>query len=112
METLGERIKRLREAKGMTQDQLAKAAGCAQSTIGTLEKDGRTTRPDLIMIAHALGVDAYYLKTGVDSIIGGDKTINDVVALMKLMSSEGRAITVYKAREIAAEYPMKQANAS
>ena len=50
METLGQRIKRLRKEKGMTQEALAKASGSAQSTISTLEADLRGKRPDLLAI--------------------------------------------------------------
>jgi len=65
METTGERVTRLRTALELTQDQLAKKAGVAQSTINGIEKGARQKMPSsLIEIAHALGVDAYWLKTG------------------------------------------------
>ena len=64
METIGDRIKAVRKERGYNQTQLAKKAGSAQSTISMLERGERTERPDIIGIAHALGVDAYWLKTG------------------------------------------------
>lgn len=106
VETLGQRLKRLRNAIGLTQGDLAKKAGCGQSTISGLENDTRPKRPDLIEIAHVLGVDAYYLRTGVATIIAGDRRINEVVDLMMSMRSEGRAIVLDKARDVAREYPL------
>ena len=104
-ETLGQRFKRLRIAAGLTQGQLADRAKCGQSTISGLENDTRTKRPDLITLAHVLGVDAYYLLTGVHTVIAGDKRINEVVELMQAMRSEGRAIVLDKARDAVKEYP-------
>jgi len=66
METIGERVTRLRSEKKWTQDQLAKEAGIAQSTVNGVEKGARQKRPSsLIKIAHALGVDANWLRTGI-----------------------------------------------
>lgn len=110
METLGERIKRLRDSKGYSQGELGKLIGAGQSTISTLEKDGRTTRPDLILLAHALGVDAYYLKTGVETLLCGDSIIHEVANLMKRMDREGKVIVLDKARDMEKQYP-KQSEA-
>lgn len=107
METLGERIRRLREAKGYSQGELGRLIGAGQSTISTLEKDGRTKRPDLILLAHALGVDAYYLKMGVESLLCGDSAIHEVAKLMQGMSSEGKAIVLDKARDMEKQYPKR-----
>lgn len=65
METLGERVKRIRETRGLTQQQLADQAGLGQSTINGIEKGSRQKQPaSIIEIAHVLRVDAYWLKTG------------------------------------------------
>jgi len=73
-ETLGQRVARLRTDRGLTQKQLADAAGLGQSTIAGMEKDARDKAPSsLIEIAHALGVDAYWLKTG-KGIAPGDQS--------------------------------------
>lgn len=64
METLGERVARVRGDLGLTQTALAQRIGKRQSVISGIETGARGTRPDIIELAHALGVDAYWLKTG------------------------------------------------
>lgn len=65
METLAERVIRLREAKGWKQKDLIRESGAPQSTVASIENGDRSKAPSSIVeIAHALGVDAYYLKTG------------------------------------------------
>lgn len=104
METLGQRIKRLRKEKGMTQEALAKASGSAQSTISTLEADLRGKRPDLLAIADALGVDVYYLRSGITRLPTTDPRIVEVAALMQCMTDVGKAIVLDKARDMAKEH--------
>ena len=58
-ETIGQRIKRYREDKGMSQSGLAVDTGIAKSYLWSLEKDATATRPSadtLYKIAKALGV--------------------------------------------------------
>jgi transcriptional regulator with XRE-family HTH domain len=112
METLGERISRIRKLRGLSQTQLGDMAECGQSTISMLENNERTERPDLILIAHALGVDAYWLKTGIEPIIGGDKRINEVVRLMQETSESGRAVVLDKAKDMSREYPFVKQSAA
>lgn len=64
METLGERIKKARLAKGWSQGKLAAAAGVSQGTIGNIEAGIRVEPRGLIEIASALGVRAQWVKTG------------------------------------------------
>lgn len=67
METLGQRLKRLRTSKGLTQAQLAVAAGLSsQSSIGNIESDTRGYGASIVKIAEILGVTADYLQTGID----------------------------------------------
>lgn len=57
------RVRELRKAKGMTQVQLAEAAGIRPASLSALES-GQTTGVDfgtLEAVANALGVDAGYL---------------------------------------------------
>lgn len=58
METLGQRIKRLRKSKGLSQQQLAEACGwSSQSRIGNYESDLREPAlSDLLLLAPALRV--------------------------------------------------------
>lgn len=68
METLGQRIKRLRKAKGISQKVLAEVCGWeSQSRIGNYESDTRTpSLSDLLLIAPALGVTIADLAGGDD----------------------------------------------
>lgn len=67
METLGQRLKRLRTQKKLTQAQLASAAGLSsQSSIGNIENDTRGYGASVIKIAEVLEVSPEYLQTGID----------------------------------------------
>lgn len=68
VETFGERISRLREAKGWTQEQLSVKSTVARRTIQNIE--GMKNSPSLdavIEIARALGVSNGYLIEGSES---------------------------------------------
>lgn len=72
---LGEKVRALREARGLTQEQLAYATGIARNQIQNIEhnrnnsKDTTTGRPGpgnarldtLFLLAHELEVDVTYL---------------------------------------------------
>lgn len=65
-ETVGQRIQRLREEKGLTQRDLA-VDGVNHGTISKIERGVRTaTRKTLTKIAKPLGVTPDYLEYGVD----------------------------------------------
>jgi phage repressor protein C with HTH and peptisase S24 domain len=64
MNTLAERLIWARTRKQMTQLQLAKAAGVAQSTIGNLESGMRQTSRNIAQLANVLDVDALWLAEG------------------------------------------------
>lgn len=86
METIGERIIRLREARGWNQTDLAKKAKVAQSTVAGVETGARIKAPSsLIEIAHVLGVDSYWLKTGKGSRLGGRQLSEDEEALLNAL---------------------------
>lgn len=117
LESLGDRLARLRLSKDLTQVQLAKLAGVGQSTIASIEGKARAKVPgSLIDIAHALGVDAYYLKYGITQMVAGDKTINQIVDILKITAKEGKAVILDKAIDIQQQYPSinigKQAKSS
>lgn len=108
METLANRLIRLRQEKGFaTQEALAKAARIRQSFIGAFEAGNQKTSGYLPEIAHALGVDAYYLKTGIESLTSGDSMIHEVVQRMQRMSREGKAIVLDKAKDMENQYPKR-----
>ena len=56
---LGQRIKKAREAAGITQDELAKEIGCSTKHIGALERGIKTPSLDMfVIIANTLGASA------------------------------------------------------
>lgn len=63
MKTLGNIIRKLRTEKGMTQGELAKAAGMKQSDISKLELGTTQETTGIVRIAMALGVSPIYLET-------------------------------------------------
>jgi transcriptional regulator with XRE-family HTH domain len=62
--TIGDRIKAARLKMDITQEELARRAGVSQSTIGNLEANTRHKPRELLQIADALGVSAYWLERG------------------------------------------------
>lgn len=63
METQGERLARLRSAKGMSQAKLAALAGLSgQGAIGNIERGTRGYGASIIDIARALGTTPEYLR--------------------------------------------------
>ncbi len=66
METMGERIRQLRIARGLTQEQLAKRSGVTKSAVSQWE-DGSTKNLKLqtfLLVLDALGTDANFLIYG------------------------------------------------
>lgn len=62
---LGERIRRKRQAAGLSQEQLAFDAGLDRSYLGGVERGERNiTFSSLCRIAHALKTDVAYLTRG------------------------------------------------
>lgn len=66
--TTGEKLKRLRRGRGMTQADLAEASGVAQSTIAQIERATRKEpRPGTLKkLAPALGVEIAELLEDLD----------------------------------------------
>jgi phage repressor protein C with HTH and peptisase S24 domain len=62
METMGDRVRQRRKELGMSQADLAAAAGCSQPSIKKVEAGGNTTL--ILEIAKALQVDPDWLKSG------------------------------------------------
>jgi transcriptional regulator with XRE-family HTH domain len=54
---IGQRLKRLRLAKGWTQEELSERSGVAVSTLKLLEAKGNGSFQRLVRVAVALGVD-------------------------------------------------------
>lgn len=66
METMGNRIKALREAKGLTQPQLGKLVGVTKSAISQWENGGTANikLQPFLRLCQALGTDERYLVYG------------------------------------------------
>lgn len=69
MEEMKDRLRRLRKAAGLTQAQLARAAGVSQGTIGNIESGLRGYGESLVDIAKALNVPAEYLRGEVHTLL-------------------------------------------
>lgn len=68
METLGSRIKQLREAKALTQLALAKQLGVTKSSVSQWETESTANikLPVFLRLCRILGTDPYYLVFGND----------------------------------------------
>jgi len=63
--SLGQRMKKRREALKLTQEQLAKASGLTSQYISIIEQDKRSPALSaIIKLANELGVSIDYLATG------------------------------------------------
>ena len=66
LKAIGQRIKQAREAKGLTQDQLAEKAGLSASHISVIERGIKTPRLEtLVEILNILKVDANFILSDV-----------------------------------------------
>lgn len=74
MDTIGQRIRKLREAKGITQEEMAGHLGVTQSNYGRLEKkDDRLNIVKLMEISRVLKVSIPDLLPGMK--VGGPERI-------------------------------------
>lgn len=64
METIGDRVKRLRKAKGVERKDLARDSGLSYTMVSDLESGKARSTTKLHRIAAVLGVDVRYLETG------------------------------------------------
>ncbi len=63
--TLGDRLRKARESRGLSQSELAEATGISRRSISTYETDETgPRRPQLIAWAMATGVALEWLETG------------------------------------------------
>jgi transcriptional regulator with XRE-family HTH domain len=103
--TVGQRIRDLRVARKLTQEQLAKAIGIKQGSLTQLET-GKSKAPaskTLTKLARLFEVDPEWLMTGrgpqhpVSSL--GDEE-SELVLLYRSLSTEGRAYVLGRARTL------------
>jgi transcriptional regulator with XRE-family HTH domain len=91
--TLAERLVSEREKREWSQETLARKAKIATSFIGALESGAQKTSGYLPEIAHALGVDCYWLKTGRGlarplAIVGTDDPDDQLELMRRSLSNE------------------------
>lgn len=102
MSLLSERLKSERDRAGLTQPELAQRVGIRQSFIGALETGAQKNSGFLPEIAHALGVDAYWLKTGKGNKHGGRRLSDEqqlIVDALPLVDDGVRESWLYSARQ-------------
>jgi len=76
MATVGDRIKKVREAKGWTQEKLADESKVSRGFLSEVEKRGKNISLDLLLrIANALGASIGYLATGEGEQLGERKPV-------------------------------------
>ena len=91
-ETVAERLTRLRKARGMTQEELAKKAGVTRHLISHIET-GRVERPkDMDKIARALGVSPALVQFGEEKTALDDGVWSAAKALQTLPPDQREAL--------------------
>ncbi|MCW3477670.1 helix-turn-helix domain-containing protein [Rhodovastum sp. RN2-1] len=102
----GARIRAARQARGMTQEALARAVGVTRSAVAQWETDrSGQVGGNLARVAHALGVAAEYLLTGALPAGGGpaaaDGTELALLRLYRACSDEDRSFLLRTAARLA-----------
>lgn len=72
METMRQRLIALREARGLTRDEVAAQAKVPKTTLQTLEDKDQTASKWLVQLANFYGVSPFWLQTGKGSPDMGD----------------------------------------
>jgi transcriptional regulator with XRE-family HTH domain len=114
--TIGNRIRALRRARGLTQDTLAVSTGVSRSAVAQWET-GRAGQISgkLRRIAEALGVSVSMLKEGweglaTDSVLSAQEM--SLLRLFRRCADEDRAVLVHVAQKLAAGPAMEDDRAS
>ena len=106
-QSIGARLKELRQSAGLTQRALAKKIGVSQAGIGRLESEGDyiTSRPTIIALAQALNCDPDWLEKGEGPKVGQSKTMKDVHAQDKAMNAFLKSLP-HDVRDALSEYSL------
>lgn len=76
MATTGDRIREIREAKGLTQDRLSELAGLSKGFLSDVEHNNKNlSSQGLLRIANALGASVDYLLRGETQEFSNNKEI-------------------------------------
>lgn len=102
---IGERIRRARQERGLTQDQLAEEVGVSRSAVAQWEtgRAGQLTG-NLARIADVLGVGLEHLTHGRNKRAGGQPGTGDEMAVLRLYREcrpEDRQLLLRMARRLA-----------
>lgn len=105
VETFGQRLRRLRKERGLSQDKVGEAIGLSQRGISKLEGDPnhRPYGDTLIRLADLFEVDPRYLLTGaglrhpVTSLTGDE---SELLLLFRAVSAAARAYFLSRMRDI------------
>jgi transcriptional regulator with XRE-family HTH domain len=103
-ETVGARIRAVRQSLGLTQDQLAAACGVSRSAVAQWETDrAGQLRGNISRIADALRISVEQLLHGerLESGMTGDELA--MLRLYRACDSDGRALLLRTARKMAAD---------
>lgn len=87
MSTVGERIRTLRKARGLTQPQLAREVGIDQSTVSDIERGAGFSAEILMRLCDALQASPYEIMRGLQSASPAMRKAQDAV---KKLSDEER----------------------
>ena len=88
-----ERLKKLREQRGITQEQVKQAIGCDLKSYRAWEKDGNYPNADyLVELSHLFGVSTDYLLGISDFTNIGNKEMAEETGLSELAIDRLRAI--------------------
>jgi transcriptional regulator with XRE-family HTH domain len=84
-ESISERIKEVREARGLTASELARRVGVTATAVWNWEKNSVRPRPPVLeTIANVLGVTTTFLRTGNnDNSTGVAETAGSVASIVK-----------------------------
>ena len=98
METLGQRISKLRKEKGLSQEELANKFNISTQAISKWEND--YSSPDisvLLELSKILGVSVEYLLSGeatIETVKVEHKDINKMIFKIRILSSDGSKVNV------------------
>ena len=103
----GARMRLLRRARGLTQDDLARAAGVSRSAVAQWETGRAGFGNRIVRLAHVLGVTARELRTASGTALEaeGGRLSRDEVALLddfRELAAADRACILLLARRLAA----------
>src|SRR5258708_7925754 len=115
MPSVGDRIREIREAKKLTQDQLAGKAGISKGFLSEIENDKRNVSSEyLLRIANSLCASVDYLLRGTADVSNGNKEptvipseLSEAARTLKL--SYAQTVELLEAhRSVVARRSMKQ----